>query len=122
MPFIGVIGMVIVLAAAAAFFGVFLGEVPAVIATFLVFWLGHSQAIAKIADGLAGPGRMILRAIYGVPPDLGLLNTRANVSQSMFASAPSVPWTYAGISLAYALLYAIVLFVAALLVFRRRDL
>jgi ABC-type transport system involved in multi-copper enzyme maturation permease subunit len=120
---IGVVGMVIVLAAAGAFFGAFLNEVPAVIATFLVFWLGHStQAIAKMADGMTGVGRMILRAIYGVLPNLGLLNTRDDISQTMFEGAAAVSWSYAGLSFAYALLYAIVLFVAALLVFRRRDL
>jgi len=123
MPLIGIVGMLLILAAAAALFGTFLSEVPAVIATFLVFWLGHStQAIAKLADQMQGAGRLVLRALYGLLPNLGLLNTRGDFSQAMFASAPGVPWNYAGITLAYALLYAVVLFITALLIFRRRDL
>jgi ABC-type transport system involved in multi-copper enzyme maturation permease subunit len=123
LPLLGIVGMVLVLAAAGAFFGAFLSEVPAVVATFLVFWLGHStQAIAQLADGMHGVGRQVLRAVYGILPNLGLLNTRADISQAMFADAPGVSWTYAGLSLAYAVLYAVVLFVAAVLVFRRRDL
>jgi ABC-type transport system involved in multi-copper enzyme maturation permease subunit len=123
MPLVGIVGMVLILASAAALFGTFLSEVPAVIATFLVFWLGHSsQAIAKFADGMTGAGRTVLRAVYGLLPNLNLLNTRGDFSQTMFAKAPGVPWSYAGVSLAYALLYAIVLFVTALLIFRRRDL
>lgn len=123
LPLIGILGMMLILASAAALFGTFLSEVPAVIATFLVFWLGHStQAVAHMADHMQGAGSMVLRAIYGVLPNLNLLNTRGDFSQTLFASAPGVPWSYMGISLAYALLYAVVLFVSALLVFRRRDL
>ncbi len=123
LPLIGIVGMMLILASAAALFGTFLSEVPAVIATFLVFWLGHStQAIAHMSDKMGGAGQFVLRAIYGVLPNLNLLNTRGEFSQSLFANAPSVPWSYAGISVAYALLYAVVLFVTALLVFRRRDL
>jgi ABC-type transport system involved in multi-copper enzyme maturation permease subunit len=123
LPLVGVAGMVLVLAAAGAFFGAFLNEVPAVVATFLVFWLGHStQAIAKIADEMTGLGHQALRALYGILPNLSLLNTRDDISQSLYADAPMISWTYAGLSFAYALLYAVVLFVAALLVFRRRDL
>ncbi len=123
LALVGIIGTVVVLAAAGALFGAFLGEVPAVIATFLVFWLGHStQAIAKMADATGGAARVVLRAVYGLLPNLNLLNTRGDISQQMFADAPSVTWGYAGASLAYAILYATVLFVAALLVFRRRDL
>lgn len=123
LPLIGIIGMTLILAATAALFGTFLSEVPAVIATFLVFWLGHStQAIAHMADRMQGAGQFVLRAIYGLLPNLNLLNTRGDFSQSMFASAPSVPWSYAGLSVAYALLYAVVIFITAMLVFRRRDL
>jgi ABC-type transport system involved in multi-copper enzyme maturation permease subunit len=121
--FLPLVGMILILAAVAALFGSFLSEVPAVIATFLVFWLGHStQAIARLADGFQGPAHMAIRAVYGLLPNLGLLNTRGDFSQTMFAHSPGVPWSYAGVSLAYALLYAIVLFVSALLIFRRRDL
>lgn len=123
LPLIGILGMTLILAATAAFFGTFLSEVPAVIATFLVFWLGHStQAIAHMADRMNGAGHLVLRTIYGLLPNLNLLNTRGDFSQSMFSSAHGVPWSYAGLSVAYAVLYATIMFVTAMLVFRRRDL
>lgn len=123
LPLIGVIGMVMMLAACGAFFGTFLGEVPAVVATFLVFWLGHStQVLARIGDNAGGAAHYILRAVYGVLPDLNLLNTRSDASQSVFAGAPSITWLYAAESLGYGILYAAVVFMAAMLVFRQRDL
>jgi len=123
LPLLGVIGMIFMLASAGALFGAFMGEVPAVVATFLVFWLGHStQLIAKMADRSGTTAHMVLRAVYGVLPNLDLLNTRSDLSQSLFAGAPIVTWSYAAASVGYALLYSLVIFIAALLVFRQRDL
>jgi ABC-type transport system involved in multi-copper enzyme maturation permease subunit len=123
VPLIGVIGMIFILAAAGALFGAFMGEVPAVVATFLVFWLGHStQLLAKMADHSGEAARMVLRTIYGLLPNLDLLNTRSDLSQSLFAGAPTVTWSYVAASIGYAVLYSLVIFLAAMLVFRQRDL
>ena len=124
MPLIGVVGMVLMLAAVGALFGAFLGEVPAVVATFLIFWLGHStQIIRQMADHAGSSAlRFVLKAIYGIMPNLNLLNTRTDASQSIFASAPAINWGYAGESLGYALLFSVVTVALALLVFRQRDL
>jgi ABC-type transport system involved in multi-copper enzyme maturation permease subunit len=121
LPLLGVIGMVLMLAACAAFFGTFLGEVPAVVATFLVFWLGHStQLLAKMAD--KGSAHAVLRFFYGLMPNLGLVNTRADASQSAFVHTSSLSWAYTVESLGYAILYTFVVFLAAMFVFRQRDL
>jgi ABC-type transport system involved in multi-copper enzyme maturation permease subunit len=123
IPLLGVFGMVLILTSASALFGSFLSEVPAVIATFLVFWLGHStQAVAKMADKMDGAGHMILRGIYGLLPNLNLLNSRGDFSQETFGHANVLSWNYTLASLGYAVLYAAVLFVAALYTFRKRDL
>jgi ABC-type transport system involved in multi-copper enzyme maturation permease subunit len=123
VPIIGVLGMVLMLAAVGALFGAFLGEVPAVVATFLIFWLGHStQIVRQLADQSGSGLRFVLQAIYGVLPNLNLLNTRTNTSQTLFASAPSVNWGFAAEGFGYALLYSVVILAAALLVFRQRDL
>ncbi len=123
MPVVGVLGMVLMLASVGALFGAFLGEVPAVVATFLIFWLGHStQIIRQMADQSGATARFVLRFIYGLLPNLSLLNTRSEASQSLFASAPAVNWGYAAESLGYALLFSAVTMALALLVFRQRDL
>jgi ABC-type transport system involved in multi-copper enzyme maturation permease subunit len=123
LPLIGVFGMILMLAAAGAFFGAFMGEVPAVVATFLVFWLGHSsQLVAKMADQSSAAVHTLLRIIYGLLPNLDLLNTRSDLSQTLFAGAPAVTWSYVIASISYALLYSLVIFLAAILVFRQRDL
>jgi len=123
IPTLGVIGMVLMLAAMGALFGSFMGEVPAVIATFLVFWFGHStQVVAKMADQNGNVARAVLRTIYGILPNLDLLNTRAASTQSLFAGALPISAAYTIESLGYALLYTVVVFFAALLVFRQRDL
>ena len=123
IPLLGVVGMILILTSCSALFGSFLSEVPAVIATFLVFWLGHStQAVARLGDKMDGSGRAVVRFIYGLLPNLGLLNSRGDFSQSTYAGANVLSWNYAGASFAYAVLYAAVLFVAALYMFRKRDL
>lgn len=123
MPLLGIFGMVVMLASVGALCGAFLGEVPAVVATFLIFWLGHStQILRQIADQSGSALRFVLRAVYGLLPNLGLLNTRSDASQALFAGAPAINWYYAAISMGYALLYSVVILAAALLIFRQRDL
>jgi ABC-type transport system involved in multi-copper enzyme maturation permease subunit len=123
IPLLGVFGMVLILTAASALFGSFLSEVPAVVATFLVFWLGHStQAVAKLADKMDGSGHAVIRGIYGLLPNLSLLNSRGDFSQATFVHANVISWNYTLASLGYAVLYALVLFIAALYTFRKRDL
>jgi ABC-type transport system involved in multi-copper enzyme maturation permease subunit len=122
-PLVGILGMMVVLAAAAALFGTFLSEVPAVLATFLVFWLGHStQAILKLTAAADGSLTAVGKALYGLLPNLNLLNMRAESSQAMFAKAQPIAWDYVGMSAGYALLYAVALMSVAMMVFRRRDL
>ena len=67
-------------------------------------------------------GRAVLRTIYGILPNLDLLNTRAASTQSLFAGAMPITAAYTIESLGYALVYTVVIFFAALLVFRQRDL
>ena len=122
-PLVGTLGMALILSAAAVFFGTFLSEVPAVVATFMVFWLGHSTAgILKHTQDAGLWLRSVGKVIYGVMPNLSLLNINDIASQGMYHDWPVPTWQYVGVSVLYGFLYASVLFAAALLVFRTRDI
>jgi ABC-type transport system involved in multi-copper enzyme maturation permease subunit len=122
-PLLGIAGMVIVLTAAATLFGTFLSEVPAVVATFLVFWLGHStQIVLRLTRDAGDFVRMLGRGVYGLLPNLTLMNISDIASQGMFFQWPIMTWQYVVASLSYSVVYSAVLFAAALMVFRARDL
>ncbi|MGQ0736280.1 MAG: ABC transporter permease [Acidobacteriota bacterium] len=104
--------------AVALFFSTFAGPMTATLLTLALWVAGHFNAdLRQFEEVIDSPAAVYLaRAAYYVLPNLAPFNVRAEVVHGVPIAASHVTLT-----LAYALVYVVMLLVAAMAVFRRRD-
>lgn len=107
-----------VVTAVATFFSTFATPVGSGIFTFAVFFVGHVtrdlRALGEISDSVAV--KLFASFAYYVLPNLSNFNIRGEVVHGV-----SVPWSQLVYAMSYGLMYAVILLVASVLAFQRRD-
>jgi Cu-processing system permease protein len=117
---IALIGVeLLVVTAVALFFSTFSSPFLSAVLTLGLWIVGHFNDDLKHFDAVvdAPAAVWVARALYYVLPDLSAFDVRSQVVHGL-----PVPAVAAGLAAAYGAAYIALLLVAAVLVFRRRDL
>ncbi|MFN3430397.1 MAG: ABC transporter permease [Candidatus Sericytochromatia bacterium] len=107
----------IVLTALTMVFSTFSTPVLCMLYAFAIYFIGHNAGTLKAMAERAGAGmRELLLAAYYVLPNLQTFDIKNQAVYGYAASPQQVAWT-----IAYAGIYAAMLFSVAVLIFRRRE-
>jgi ABC-type transport system involved in multi-copper enzyme maturation permease subunit len=107
----------IVLTALTMVFSTFSTPVLCMLYAFAFYFIGHNIQTLKELGERASPGlKAVTTALYYVLPNFKTFDIKNQVVYGFAASGQQVVWT-----IAYALVYATMLFSIAVLVFRRRE-
>jgi ABC-type transport system involved in multi-copper enzyme maturation permease subunit len=107
----------IVLTALTMVFSTFSTPVLCMLYAFALYIIGHNAGTLKVLSQNAGAGlKELLIAAYYVLPNLTTFDIKNQVVYGYAASPQQVAWT-----IAYAGIYAVMLFSVAVLIFRRRE-
>ncbi|MNS34755.1 ABC-2 family transporter protein [compost metagenome] len=107
----------IVLTALTMVFSTFSTPVLCMLYAFAIYFIGHNAGTLKTLAERAGTGmRELLLAAYYLLPNLATFDIKNQAVYGYAASPQQVAWT-----IAYAGIYAAMLFSVAVLIFRRRE-
>ena len=105
--------------AVALFLSTFSSPILSAVLTFGLYVVGHFNADLKNFEAVVNSktAALLARAVYYVLPNLAPFDVKADV-----VHAQPVPWSYVAFTTGYGLVYIVMLVLAAMFVFSRRDL
>jgi len=104
--------------AVALFLSTFSSPILSAVLTFGLYVVGHFNADLKNFEAVVNSktAALLARAVYYVLPNLAPFDVKADV-----VHAQPVPWSYVAFTTGYGLVYIVMLVLAAMFVFSRRD-